>query len=79
MEPPAEPRMLSADEFWDALRKYGMETTDSYTADGRSRFCKRKDGQICVVSVHDSYPEYIVDRVLIDNGFMDIPLYDNLN
>lgn len=76
--PKRKPKMLSAEEFWGMLEKYGMAPTESYTADGRSRFCKRKDGEICVVSVHDQYPDYVVDKVLFENGFMDIPLYNNL-
>lgn len=79
MDPPAEPKTLSADEFWKMLQGYGMCPTDSYTADGRSRFCRKQDGEICIVSVHTEYPDYIVDRVLINNGFMDMPLYNNLN
>lgn len=79
MDKPAEPKMISADEFWDTLRRYGMEVTDAFTADGQSRFCKCKDGEACVVSVHDEYPDYIIDRVLADNGFMSIPLYNNLH
>ena len=76
--PDREPKMLSPEEFWATLEKYGMIPTEAYTADGRSRFCRRKDGETCVVSVHDVYPDYIVDKVLFENGFMDIPLYNNL-
>lgn len=79
MNPSAETRFYSADEFWDILQKHGMELTDSYTADGRSRFGKRRNGDWCVLSVHDQYPEYVVDRVLIECGYLPPPEYEHLN
>lgn len=69
--------MLSAVEFWSALEQYGMVATDEYTADGNSRFCRRRDGELCVVSVHAEYPAYVIDKVLSENGFMDVPLYNS--
>ena len=69
--------MLTADEFWSALEQYGMVPTDNYTADGNARFCIKRDGEKCVVSVHAAYPAYVIDKVLIENGFMDVPLYNS--
>lgn len=78
MSPPAEIKFYSADEFWDILQAHGMELGD-YTADGRSRFAKRSNGDWCVLSVHDQYPEYVVDRILRECGYLPPPTYDHLN
>lgn len=69
--------MLSSSEFWSALADCGYEVTDDFTADGRSRFCRKPDGERCVISVHDSYPKYILDKILDDHHVGVIPLYNN--
>jgi len=75
---PAEPVIYSADQFWAILGEYGVEL-DDYTADGRSRFVRPPGGDWQVVSVHEQYPDYAVDRMLILMGIMPPPTYDNLN
>jgi len=68
---------ISADVFWRNLKSAGMVLTDEYSADGKSRFCKRKDGEMMTVSVHDEYPDYMVNKVLTEAGFFDLPLYNS--
>lgn len=70
--------MLPAAEFWAELERAGVPLTDDYSPDGLSRYCWAKDGELFAVSVHDEYPKYMVSKVLMENGYMAMPLYDNL-
>lgn len=70
--------IYSAAALWGILEQHGMEL-GAYTADGKSRFGKCKNGEWRVLSVHETYPDYIVDRILIETGFIPPPAYDNLN
>lgn len=69
--------MHPAPDFWEMLVKYGLTPTPRYTADGKSRFVRKPDGELMVVSVHDAYPDYIIDKVLDEAGMMHVPLYNN--
>jgi hypothetical protein len=68
---------LEAEVFWAQLERYGVGLTEKYTRDRKQRFCKRRDGEHFLVSVHKRYPDYMVDKVLKENGFFNLPLYDS--
>ena len=70
---------LGAAVFWAELERCGVGLTNKYTRDGNQRFCKQKDGELFLVSVHPRYPKYMVDKVLRENGFFSVPLYNNCN
>lgn len=67
----------SAEQFWEQLEEHGVKLTDKYSANGAVRFCRKRDGELFTVSVHDRYPYILVDKVLQENGFMDIPIYNS--
>lgn len=69
--------IILAQEFWADLEDAGARPTGQYSANGRMRFCLKKDGEKFLVSVHEKYPRCMVNKVLEENGFFSIPLYNN--
>jgi len=75
----SEPDNIPAVEFWAELEKSGVGLTDRYASKGASRFCTQKDGEFFTVSVHEYYPRYMVNKVLEENGFFHVSLYNNID
>lgn len=69
--------IIPASEFWADLEDAGVTVTAQYSANGRMRFCLKRDGERFVVSVHKQYPRYMVNKTLEENGFFDVPLYNS--
>ena len=69
--------IIAASEFWADLEDAGVRLTPQYSANGRMRFCLKRDGERFVVSVHSDYPRYMVNKILEENGFFSVPMYSS--
>ncbi len=67
--------IISANEFWADLVDCGVQLTSQYSANGKMRFCRKPDGEFFVVSVHENYPRYMVNKILEENGLFAVPIY----
>lgn len=70
-----ENEIIPAAEFWHDLQDAGVRLTARYSANGRMRFCQKRDGEAFLISVHANYPRYMVNKILSENGFFSVPLY----
>ena len=50
-----------------------MVITDEYTPSGNFRYCQGWSGELFPVAVHEAYPDYMVEKVLHENGFNYTP------
>lgn len=75
----ANDNSIPAADFWAGLQEAGVRVTEEYTANGAARFCKQSDGELFTVSVHDYYPQHMINKVLSENGFFSVPLYNNIS
>ena len=65
--------MISAEEFWSELSRNGVVVTDEYTLTGAYRCCQDWNGEYFLVAVYGAYPDYMVEKVLHENGFSYSP------
>lgn len=71
-------RMFSQAEFYAELQKHGFSRTHQSTTSNGTEIWLTPDGHPVTVSVHDQYPDYILDKYLLEVGRLYyLPLYDS--
>lgn len=67
--------MLSEDEFFAALERYGIRRTG--TNEDGVWLCRKGDGQPCTIPAYDRYPTYVLEKVLMELGLYYLPMYNS--
>ena len=68
---------MSRAEFEAKLSEIGFRATGRLSDDGLTQLWRKPDRELIVISVHDEYPDYVLDKVLEECGLYWLPLYDS--
>lgn len=69
--------MPTRSEFERQLSDIKFKATGKFSDDGLTQLWRKPDGELVAISVHDSYPDYILDKILEECGLYWSPLYDS--
>ena len=67
--------MLSADAFFSELEAYGVRRSE--TREDGVWLCRKGDGQPCTIPAYDTYPRYVLEKVLMELGLYYLPMYNS--
>ena len=77
MAKPTKVLMISRAQFERRLKNFGFTDTGVVSPTGKSKLWRRVDGLPLSISVHASYPEYMLFKIMKEGGFPNLPLYDS--
>ena len=69
--------MITRAQFERRLKNYGFTDTGVLASDGKSKMWRRTDGTPLAISIHSSYPEYMLYKIMREGGYPYLPLYDS--
>ena len=59
-------RLFAREEFFAELQRHGFKPTNISTGSGRVQVWRTPNDHLITISVHEVYPDYILDKILAE-------------